>query len=182
MKRFIVIGCPGAGKSVFSERMAAVTGLPLWHMDSLYWREDRTHLEREELLEILHEITAQEAWILDGNYSGTMEYRLRKCDCVIFLDYPTDVCLEGLKDRIGKKRPDMPWVEHGEGELYDDLLAFVSGFAQEQRPKILDLLDRYSRKEIITLHSRREADELLDYWEKMKGQVRGTEATGSEDA
>lgn len=169
MKRFIIIGCPGSGKSYFARRMAEITGFPLYHLDNLYWREDKTHIEREELLERLHEITAQEAWIIDGNYESTMEYRLRKCDCVIFLDFPTEVCLQGLEERIGQSRPDIPWVEDGENEMYAEFRAYVSGFAENHRPKILELLDRYSRKEIVTLHSRREANELLEYWEKMKG-------------
>jgi len=148
--------------------MAEITGIPLYHMDAIYWREDKTHLEREELLEILHEITANESWILDGNYTSTMEYRIRKCDCVIFLDFPTEVCLSGLEERLNQTRSDMPWTDDGESETYDALRNYVISFAETVRPKILDLLDRYSRKEIVTLHSRREANELLDYWKRMK--------------
>jgi len=163
MKRIIVIGCPGSGKSVFSRRLAEITGFPLIHLDMIYWKPDKTRLSREEFDDILHRESAGESWIMDGNYARTMEYRLRKCDGVIFMDYPTEVCLQGLRDRAGKNRPDMPWTSEQDDP---EFVEYVSRFSKEQRPHILELLDRYSRKQIITLHSRREADELLDYWHR----------------
>ena len=114
MKKVIVIGCPGSGKSVFSRALHKITGLPLYHLDMIYWREDKTFLSREELIEKINEIGATDEWIIDGNYGGTMELRMSLCDTIIFLDYSTDVCLEGIMTRRGSQRPDIPWTDSDE--------------------------------------------------------------------
>ena len=62
-------------------------------------------------LERLSKVMEGEEWIIDGNYSSTMEQRINACDTVIFLDYPLDICLHGVRERRGKVRTDMPWVE-----------------------------------------------------------------------
>ena len=125
MKRVIVIGCPGSGKSVFSRVLHQVTGLPLIHLDLLHWNADRTFVPRETLLERLSPILASDRWIIDGNYASTMELRMQACDTVIFLDYPTEVCLEGALARRGTPRPDMPWVEAPNEEPDKEFFEFI---------------------------------------------------------
>ena len=111
MNRVIVIGCPGSGKSTFSRTLHDVTGIPLYHLDMMYWNEDRTNVPRELFLKKLKQIINSAQWILDGNYGATMEQRMQACDTIFFLDYPVDVCINGIMQRRGKKRTDMPWVE-----------------------------------------------------------------------
>lgn len=111
MKRVIVIGCPGAGKSTFSRKLAAKTGLPLHYLDMIWHRPDHTVVGRDEFDRRLAEIMQQEEWILDGNYARTLSERLAYCDTVFFFDLPLDECLRGVKSRLGKERVDMPWVD-----------------------------------------------------------------------
>ena len=111
MNRVIVIGCPGSGKSTFSRTLHDVKGIPLYHLDMMYWNEDRTNVPRELFLKKLKQIINSAQWILDGNYGATMEQRMQACDTIFFLDYPVDVCINGIMQRRGKKRTDMPWVE-----------------------------------------------------------------------
>ncbi len=158
MKWVIVIGCSGGGKSVFSRALAKKTGLPLYHLDNLYWNSDGTKAEPSEFLERLRRAMVGDAWILDGNFRSTMELRLMPCDTVFFLDYPTEVCLEGAVVRLGKPRPDIPWVEQ---EPDGDFLDFIRRFPTEHRPGILELLERYPEKTVITFHSREEAAACL---------------------
>ena len=73
MKKAIIIGCPGSGKSTFARKLQDISDLPLYHLDMIYWTPDRTIIPKEEFLEILSEILAQEQWIIDGNYASTME-------------------------------------------------------------------------------------------------------------
>ena len=108
MKKVIVIGSPGAGKSTFARRLRDCTGLPLYYLDMIWHRPDRTTLSREEFEQKIREMTAEDSWILDGNYLRTMEMRLAACDTVFYLDYPTEVCLRGAEARIGKPREDLP--------------------------------------------------------------------------
>ena len=160
MKKVIIIGCPGSGKSTFARKLQLVTGLPLHHLDLIYWKSDRTIVPREEFLEKLHQIMAQEQWIIDGNYASTMEMRMQVCDTVIFLDYPPELCLSGAQERKGKTRPDLPWVESN--DLDDsEFMEYIRKFHELNRPTILSLLEKYSDKEIIIFHSREDAEIFL---------------------
>ena len=157
-KRVAVIGCPGGGKSTFSRALRDRVGLPLYHLDAIYWKADGTTVSKEEFSERLAEVMATDAWIIDGNYGSTMERRLAACDAVFFLDYPTDVCVEGIRSRRGQARSDIPWVETGEDA---EFLDFVKRFEAESRPKILVLLAQYPDKAVIIFRSRAESEAYL---------------------
>ena len=158
-KRVAVIGCPGGGKSTFSRALRDRVGLPLYHLDAIYWRDDRTHLSREEFYPLMREIIAREEWIMDGNYNATLEWRISACDLLIFLDYPAEVCLAGVRARRGQKRSDMPWVEEGDDQ---EFLEFIRAFETESRPRILELIGKYPDKAVVTFRTREEADRYLD--------------------
>ena len=76
MKKVVVIGCGGSGKSVFSRSFAELSGLRLYHLDNIWWREDGTNISREEFDVVLDGILATDEWIIDGNYQRTMERRI----------------------------------------------------------------------------------------------------------
>lgn len=158
MQKVMVIGCPGSGKSTFSRALSQITCLPLTHLDMLYWNADKTTVERSVFLERLSAVLQKDAWIIDGNYSSTMELRMQECDTVFFLDYPADICLQGVKDRQGKPRPDMPWVETEEDT---EFLEYIQNFYKENRPQVLELLQKYSHKTIHVFQNRREAHMFL---------------------
>ena len=158
MKKIIVIGCPGSGKSTFARDLHNKTGIPLYHLDMMYWNADKTTVEKSVFLERLSCAMEQDAWIIDGNYASTMELRMAACDTVIFLDYPREVCLAGIKERRGKPRGDMPWVESEEDA---EFVEFIKSYGDRQKPKVLELLKRYGDKSIIVFESRAQADEFL---------------------
>ena len=135
----MVIGCPGSGKSTFSRALHDQTGIPLYHLDMMYWNADKTTVEKSVFLERLSAVLGQDEWIVDGNYGATMELRMAACDTVIFLDYPPDVCLDGIRERRGKPRSDMPWIETEEDA---ELMAFVKSYNEQQKPKVLALLEK----------------------------------------
>ena len=158
MKKIIVIGCPGSGKSTFSRKLSQKTNIPLYHLDMMYWNEDKTTVEKHIFLERLCNVLQKNEWIIDGNYISTMEQRMLACDTVIFLDYPLETCLDGVKSRRGKARSDMPWIETEE-DL--EFIEFIKNFAKEQRTIIINLLEKYSDKHIIIFNSRAEASEYI---------------------
>lgn len=165
MKKIIVIGCPGSGKSTFSRSLQKVIKIPLFHLDLLYWNADRTIVEESIFHQRINEIIQKDEWIIDGNYGSTMELRLQECDTVFFLDYPLEVCLNGIRERKGKIRSDMPWQEK-EDEEDIEFNNFVKNFNMQNRPKIIELLKKYSYKEIHIFKNRKEADEFIYQLEK----------------
>jgi len=106
----------------------------------------------------LSAVLEKDEWIIDGNYGSTMELRMAACDTVIFLDYPLDVCLGGIKERRGKPRSDMPWIEIEEDT---EFIEFIKNYNEQQKPKVLELLEKYSDKNIVIFKSREQADEFL---------------------
>lgn len=162
MKRVMVIGCPGAGKSTFSRKLQEKTGLPLYYLDMIWHRPDRTNVSREEFDERLGEITRRDQWILDGNYLRTMKVRLEASDTVFLLDYPLEVCLEGAVSRIGKRREDLPWVET---ELDPEFRQWILDFQKDQMPEIRRLLEQYGvGREVNVFCSREEGEMYLRQW------------------
>ena len=159
LKKTIVIGCPGSGKSTVSRALHNKTGIPLYHLDMMYWNADKTTVEKSVFLERLSVVLAKDEWIIDGNYGSTMELRMAVCDTVIFLDYPLDVCLDGIRNRRGKPRSDMPWIETEEDA---EFIEFIKSYNEQQKPKVLELLEKYSDKNIIIFKSREQADAFLN--------------------
>ena len=142
MKRVIVIGCPGSGKSTFARALQTRTGLSLHYLDMLYWNADRTTVARDAFRARLNEILLQEEWIIDGNYSSTMELRMQACDTIFFLDYATEVCLAGILSRRGKARPDHPRSPKESGGSHFHLRDCCKVRREHRGGKTPDLRDR----------------------------------------
>ncbi len=159
MKKIIVIGCPGSGKSTVSRALHNKTGIPLYHLDMMYWNADKTTVEKAVFLERLSSVLKKDEWIIDGNYGSTMELRMAACDTVIFLDYRLDICLDGIRERRGKPRSDMPWIETEEDA---EFIEFIKSYNEQQKPKVMELLKKYGDRNIVIFKSREEADAFLN--------------------
>ncbi len=159
MLKVIIVGCPGAGKSTFARKLNQITNLPLYHLDMLWHKPDRTNISKEKFDEELKKILKKDKWIMDGNYQRTLEMRLKECDTAFLLDYPLEVCLSGAQSRIGKKREDLPWLEEKFDENFKN---WILNFEKEKLPQIYDLLDKYKEnKNIVIFKSREEADNYI---------------------
>lgn len=155
MKKVIVIGCPGAGKTTFAEKLHKRTGLPLYYLDAIWHKPDKTHIPREEFDVRLQEILSRDHWIIDGNYRRTLESRLKVCDTVFLFDLPVEICLQGATDRLGMPRYDMPWIDKA---LDPRLKEEIEAFPTKNLPGIYALLQKYSEKTIVIFHTREDAD------------------------
>ncbi len=75
MQKVIVIGCPGSGKSTFARKLRDLTDLPLYYLDMMWHRPDKSTIARKEFDIRLREILSKDRWIIDGNYQRTLELR-----------------------------------------------------------------------------------------------------------
>jgi adenylate kinase family enzyme len=168
MRRVLVIGSGGAGKSTFARRLGGRLGLPVIHLDREYWRAGWVEPPKDEWRRRVEELCAGESWVMDGNYSGTLDVRLGACDTVVLLDLPRLLCLWRVARRAfryrGSSRPDM-----GEGcpeQLNKDFLVFllwVWNYPRRSRPKVLERLGEHSgARQIYVLRSSAEAEEFLE--------------------
>ena len=164
MKKVIVIGCPGSGKTTFAEKLNRITGLPLYHLDAIWHKPDKTHIPREDFDERIAEIFSTDEWIIDGNYNRTVEMRLQQCDTVFLFDLPVEICLQGATQRLGEKRYDLPWIEK---ELDPEFEGFIKDFSKTSLPKIYELIEKYkAEKQVVIFKSHEEADRYLKQGDK----------------
>ncbi len=157
MKKVLVIGCPGAGKSTFARKLAEKTGLPLYYLDMIWHRPDRTTLPPEEFDERLEVILMRNSWIIDGNYTRTLPMRLKEADTVFFFDIPVDICLAGAIERLNHERVDMPWHDT---VLDEDFRQWILNFPTDRLPLINQLLSKYSGT-IYRFTTREQADKFI---------------------
>ena len=164
MKRILVIGCPGAGKTYFSKRLSKILDLPLVHMDNLYWRSDKSSVTTEELKAKLLPYLEKDEWIIDGNYHRTLEMRLPYATDVFLLDISRKECVEGILERVGKKRDDIPWIETKEDA--DELIAWTEDYGFRTKDEEVALLNKNKHLVVHTFTSRQEMNDYLSKLEK----------------
>jgi adenylate kinase family enzyme len=162
MQRVLVIGSPGAGKSTLARRAAQRTGLPLVHLDAEYWRPNWVEPPASEWHARLAQLIADDRWVMDGNYGGSMDLRLARADTTVWLDYPTMLCLWRVLGRIvlhrGSSRPDMA---PGCPEQLDlEFLRYIATFRRAKRPSIVRRLERFAG-EVVRLSTPAEAERWL---------------------
>ena len=159
MQKVIILGCPGSGKTTFAEKLSRITGLPLYHLDAIWHKPDKTHISREDFDARICEIFNSSKWIIDGNYNRTIEIRLQHCDTVFLFDLPTAVCIQGATERLGKDRYDLPWIEK---ELTPAFKRSIEEFPSNSLPRIYELIEKYSKvTQVIIFKSREDVDRYL---------------------
>ena len=165
MQRVAVIGSGGAGKSVLSLELGARTGLPVVHLDRLFWGPDWTPMPDDEWDDVVRGVSAGDRWIQDGNYRGTMDFRFARADTVVFMDLPRLVCLWGAISRWlrhrNRSRPDMAPGLNDKLDL--PFLQWIWNYPRDRRPELLRGLEALPpTTRVVRLTSRRAVREWLE--------------------
>ncbi|MDO4744747.1 MAG: isopentenyl transferase family protein [Clostridia bacterium] len=167
MKRILIIGNAGSGKTTFAKKLAKKTGLPIVHLDKLYWTGNWQCLERDKFDSILQKELEKEEWIIDGNFNRTIMHRLKYCDTVFYFNVPTVTCLWGITKRIiqnhGKTRTDMggncpEYFDRQKLKLYRNVIYFK----KQNHRRYCDILNSAKGVEIVRFDNRKQADEYLN--------------------
>lgn len=163
MERILIIGCGGSGKSTLARRLGEKLGLPVVHLDSIFWLPNWVERDRDEFDELVRQELVKDRWIMDGNFNRTLPERVKYCDTIIYLDFSRMACLMGVLKRIittyGTVRPDM-----GAGcpERFDlEFLKWVWNFNGNKREKYYRLLNETQGVETIVLKNRRMVKRFL---------------------
>jgi len=161
-KRILVIGPSGAGKSTLARRLGAVTGLPVVHLDQVFWNPGWIPTPGDEFRRKLTDVLERPEWIVDGGYVTTQENRLARADAVVFLDFPPRLyryrVLKRLATHFGRTRADM---SPGCPERLDwEFLRWVWRWHHDVRPDVLRKL-RDTQAELVTLETPHEVDRFV---------------------
>jgi adenylate kinase family enzyme len=164
MKKVLIIGSGGAGKSTLARHLGEATGIEVVHLDKLHWKPNWTEPPKDEWRKTVETELEKDAWIMDGNYGGTMDARLAACDTVIFLDFPRAICIyRALKRALKYYNETRPDMGAGCKEKIDfEFLHWIWTFPARAKPEIEERLTRRGgEKNVIRLRSPREVENFL---------------------
>jgi adenylate kinase family enzyme len=164
MRKILVVGSGGAGKSTFARRLGQILDIEVVHLDALYWKAGWVETPKAEWAEMVEELVRRDAWIMDGNYSGTFDIRLKACDTLVFLDMSRLVCFwRVLKRRVvyhHRTRPDM--AAKCEEKIDLEFILWVWNYPKTHRPKVLELMREHEGgKKMFRLRTPAEAERFL---------------------
>lgn len=164
MRRVLVIGSGGSGKTTFSKKLGERTGLSVIHLDHLFWHPGWVKTPDEDWDRLVAELCARDSWIMDGNYGRTLAPRIEAADTIIFLDLPRIVCTWRILKRqiryAGRIRPDSaPGCPE---RLTWEFVSWVWTYPRQRRPDLLKRLDAArGTKRIVILRDERQIRKFL---------------------
>ncbi len=164
MKKVLIIGPGGAGKSTIARRLGELLQIEVFHLDRHYWQPGWVEPPKDIWQARVEQLVGRESWIIDGNYSGTLSTRLQACDTVIFLDLSRVLCVwRIIRRRITYRhtsRPDM--VEGCEERFNMEFLNWVWNYSRRSRPKVIAMLKANQKeKKIVWLRSREDVKRFI---------------------
>ena len=147
MRRVLVIGSPGAGKTRLSARLAARLGVPVYHLDLHHWNAGWIYRDGAQAREAVRALSETQAWVMDGNFAESFDLRMPRADTLVWLDYPRTTCVRRILARTvkdwGTQKPDLP---EGCPETFDlGVLRFAWRFPRQSRPQVFAALERHGR-------------------------------------
>lgn len=164
MQKVMIVGCSGAGKSTLANRLGEITGIPVIHLDALFWKPGWVATPRDEWSQVVKNLVKADKWILDGNYGRTLDIRISEADTIIFLDVARSAALfRVMKRRFQYRHRTRPDMADGCQEKIDlQFIKWIWNYRRRKRPAIIAKLDNVrSTKRVITLRTRQDIEEFV---------------------
>ncbi|WP_420628110.1 hypothetical protein [Candidatus Leptofilum sp.] len=169
MKRVLIIGSSGSGKSTLARQLGATLELPVIHLDRHYWHAGWVGTPADEWRKTVCRLVRRDAWIMDGNYRGTLNIRLQAADSVVFLDLPPWICaLRAIKRRIQYRKRPRPDIAEGckEPLLDPQLFQFVQhvlNYPDRAKPFVMQQLNSSANdKRIVLLKTTQDVNNFIN--------------------
>ncbi|GJM41872.1 MAG: hypothetical protein DHS20C20_21540 [Ardenticatenaceae bacterium] len=168
MKRVLVIGSSGSGKSTLARQLGATLELPVIHLDRHFWHAGWVGTPKDEWHGTINKLVQRDAWVIDGNYRGTLNIRLKAADSVVFLDLPPWICaMRAIKRRIQYRNRPRPDIAEGckEPLLDPQLFQFVRhvlNYPDRAKPYVMQQLKGIAReKRVILLKTNKDVNNFI---------------------
>ena len=168
-QRILIIGNGGAGKSTFSKILGSKLNLKVYHLDKLFWKPNWEKRDNEEWRLMIEELSRKDKWIIEGNYTRTIEARALRSDLIFFFDYAPALCVYRIFKRsvqskfLNKRRDD---IADGCRERFPDweFIRFVWRFNKASRPRIYSILEEinYDKNNLIIFNNRRKFNQYVN--------------------
>lgn len=164
MERILIIGSNGAGKSTFSFRLAEKTGLPLTHIDQIYWRGAWDVTPEDEFDRRVQTEAQKPRWIIEGNNLRSLPRRLDRADTVFCFEFPPPLCVLNILRREwtyrGRVRPDMPDQCVSRWDV--NFLESVWTFSRKNHRRITSMFQEATNIRIIRFTNYRQVEQFLN--------------------
>ena len=162
MKRILILGSGGAGKSIFAKKLSAKLQLKLIHLDQHYWKPNWIKPDKEEWKEQVRVLCKNESWIMDGNYQSTLDIRSPAADTIIILKPNRFICLwRVIKRWCSKKIRIDPIPGCAERVGLDFIKWILWDYPQKKYPATLNLLKSHKDKKVAILKTKHDQEKFL---------------------
>ncbi|MDT8910559.1 DNA topology modulation protein FlaR [Amycolatopsis sp. PS_44_ISF1] len=161
-RRVLIFGCSGSGKSTLARRLAVRLDVPVTHLDHLYWRPDWVEAPLPDFRAAVATAVRSPGWVIDGNYSRTLDLRLPLADTVVFLDVSRWTSLRRVLTRTWRERGQDTQAPGCRSKVDLELIRWIWGWRASHRSQLLARIATESPgAQQVLLGSRREVEAFL---------------------
>lgn len=160
-KRIMIIGSPASGKSTLAYELSKILGIPVYHLDKYYWKDNWEATSFEDFREVINNIVLNDTWIIDGDYFKTIDIRLKRADLIIYLNIDSEISVKSYLERV-RTGGIRDFNTNGlKEEVDEEFIKYIRDYKEYRGPMIKSLLDPY-KDFIYEIKSREEVNELVN--------------------
>ena len=159
-QRIMVFGRPGSGKSTFCYDLSQATGLPLYHIDKIFWLPGWKVAPRDDFLSQQRQYVAQSQWIIDGNSINSLEIRWQRADLVLYFKFPLWICFYRIFKRLWMRREGLEDKAGCPERVRWDLIRYLWAFDTRVRTHIKRLRELFPSVPFIEITSKHDIEAI----------------------